>query len=187
MKQELSSFYSFYEEVKKVGKVPSSRVISSNIIPLNKELSEIFKIPPTTEILYIKRLRLVDNKPLIFEHTYLPISRFKDFDVNLLNSTPMYSIFKEKYDVFHRKQESEQKDNLEKRISIIEKLKNLYTHSEPNTNLFRAIREIKEEWSNAGQVAKSELLPQLQFPLDEPLQIQPMHLSNHLFFRLTSD
>ena len=66
------------------------------------------------------------------------------------------NIFKEKYDVFHRKQESEQKDNLEKRISIIEKLKNLYTHSEPNTNLFRAIREIKEEWSNAGQVAKSE-------------------------------
>ena len=51
--------------------------------------------------------------------------------------------------------ESEQKDNLEKRISIIEKIKNLYTHSEPNTNLFRAIREIKEEWSNAGQVAKS--------------------------------
>ena len=103
LKQELSSFYSFYEEVKKVGNVPSSRVISSNIIPLNKELSEIFKIPPTTEILYIKRLRLVDNKPLIFEHTYLPISRFKDFDVNLLNSTPMYSIFKEKYNVIFEK------------------------------------------------------------------------------------
>ena len=103
LKQELSSFYSFYEEVKKVGKVPSSRVISSNIIPLNKELAEIFKIPPTTEILYIKRLRLVDNKPLIFEHTYLPISRFKDFDVNLLNSTPMYSIFKEKYNVIFEK------------------------------------------------------------------------------------
>ncbi len=37
------------------------------------------------------------------------------------------------------------RDNVEKRISIIEKLKNLYTHSEPNTNLFRAIREIKEQ------------------------------------------
>ena len=47
------------------------------------------------------------------------------------------------------------KDNLEKRISIIRKIKNLYTHSEPNTNLFHAIREIKE-WSNAGQVVKSE-------------------------------
>ena len=56
---------------------------------------------------------------------------------------------------------STENKNLSKRQSRKEnlnhrKIKNLYTHSEPNTNLFRAIREIKEEWSNAGQVAKSE-------------------------------
>lgn len=65
-------------------------------------------------------------------------------------------IFKEKYDIFHQKQEEEQKENLEKRNQIIEKLKNLYTNSEVGTNLFRAIREVKEEWSAAGQVPKSE-------------------------------
>lgn len=66
------------------------------------------------------------------------------------------NIFKEKYDLFHKKQEAEQKDNLEKRQQIIEKLKNLYSNSSANTNLFRAIREIKEEWSNSGQVPKTE-------------------------------
>ncbi len=103
LKQELSSFYSFYEEVKKVGKTPSSKVICSDIIPLNNELAKIFKIPSATEILHIKRLRLVDNKPLIYEETYLPMSRFLNFDVNLLNSTPMYTIFKDVYNVIFEK------------------------------------------------------------------------------------
>ncbi|WP_144283599.1 DUF349 domain-containing protein [Chryseobacterium echinoideorum] len=65
-------------------------------------------------------------------------------------------IFKEKYDNFHKNQEEEHKKNLEHRQGIIERLKNLYTNSEPGVNLFKSIREIKEEWTNAGQVAKSE-------------------------------
>ena len=68
----------------------------------------------------------------------------------------LVSIFKEKLDDFNKNQEKEHQENLEKRNQIIEKLKNLYINTEPNTNLFRAIREIKEEWANAGAVAKSE-------------------------------
>ncbi len=65
-------------------------------------------------------------------------------------------IFKEKQDHYLKSQEEEQKKNLETRQNTIEKLKNLYTNPEPGVNLFKSIREIKEEWSNAGQVAKSE-------------------------------
>ncbi|MGE8433075.1 DUF349 domain-containing protein [Chryseobacterium joostei] len=68
----------------------------------------------------------------------------------------LVNIFREKHDNFQKGQEEEQKKNLEHRQSIIERLKNLYTNSEPGTNLFKSIREIKEEWSKAGQVAKSE-------------------------------
>ncbi len=68
----------------------------------------------------------------------------------------LVNIFKEKNDTYQRGQEEEQKKNLEHRQTIIERLKNLYTNSEPGTNLFKSIREIKEDWSNAGQVAKSE-------------------------------
>lgn len=87
-----------------------------------------------------------DNKETNAEYEHPLLSK-----VSALNN-----IFREKYDIFHKKQESEQKENLEKRSQIIEKLKNLYTNSTANTNLFRAIREIKEEWSDAGQVPKSE-------------------------------
>lgn len=66
------------------------------------------------------------------------------------------SIFKGKYDEFHKAQEAEQEKNLEERKSIIERLKNLYMNSSPDVNLFKEIRAIKESWSNAGKVAKSE-------------------------------
>jgi hypothetical protein len=65
-------------------------------------------------------------------------------------------IFREKQDSYQKGQEEEQKKNLDHRQHIIERLKSLYTNSEPGTNLFKSIREIKEDWSKAGQVAKSE-------------------------------
>ncbi|MGK6343583.1 DUF349 domain-containing protein [Chryseobacterium sp. DT-3] len=68
----------------------------------------------------------------------------------------LVNIFREKHDSYQKSQDEEQKKNLDHRQSIIERLKNLYTNSEPGTNLFKSIREIKEEWSKAGQVAKSE-------------------------------
>ena len=68
----------------------------------------------------------------------------------------LYHIFKEKHDDFQKNIDAEQLKNLSHRQEIIERLKNLYTNSEPGVNLFKSIREVKEDWSNAGQVAKSE-------------------------------
>lgn len=68
----------------------------------------------------------------------------------------LVNIFKEKQDSYHKEVEKEHAENLTHRRSIIEKLKNLYTNTEPGTNLFKAIREIKDEWQKSGQVAKSE-------------------------------
>lgn len=68
----------------------------------------------------------------------------------------LLSIYKEKHDEYHKAQELEHSKNLEERQSIIERLKNLYTNSEAGTNFFREIREIKEAWTHAGQVAKAE-------------------------------
>lgn len=64
--------------------------------------------------------------------------------------------FKEKQDEFHKKQDKEHAENLVKRQDIIERLKGLYINPEPGIDLFKAIRKIKEEWANAGFVAKSE-------------------------------
>jgi hypothetical protein len=65
-------------------------------------------------------------------------------------------VFREKNDDYTKKQEANHSKNLEDRQNIIENLKTLYTNTEAGTNLFKAIREIKDAWKNAGQVAKSE-------------------------------
>lgn len=64
--------------------------------------------------------------------------------------------FREKNNAFTQKQDEQHAANLVERQDIIEKLKALYTNTEAGTNLFKAIREIKDAWKNAGQVAKSE-------------------------------
>lgn len=66
------------------------------------------------------------------------------------------TIFKEKQDQHHRNLEEEHKKNLEERHQIVERLKKLNAGTEPGTNLFKEIREIKQAWSNAGQIAKAD-------------------------------
>ena len=66
------------------------------------------------------------------------------------------NIFKKKYNEFRKELEEELEKNKQTRLEIIEKLKNLYLNSDLETNLFKEIRKIKEEWANAGQVAKNE-------------------------------
>ena len=68
----------------------------------------------------------------------------------------LVNLFREKHDEFVKKQESEHAENLSIRQTIVEKLKSLYTNTEAGTNLFKAIREIKEEWKNAGQISKAD-------------------------------
>ena len=86
------------------------------------------------------------NEPEKFSYQHPEQSRY----------SALVNIFKEKLDIFNHNLEKEQQENLNKRIQIIENLKNLYLNTEPNVNFFHAIRKIKEEWANAGHVAKSE-------------------------------
>lgn len=74
--------------------------------------------------------------------------------VSKLNA--LLHIYKEKQEIYHKNLEVQQAKNLAQRQAIIDRLKNLYTKSEAGTNLFKSIREIKEDWGNAGQVAKNE-------------------------------
>jgi hypothetical protein len=85
-----------------------------------------------------------------------PIELFSHQHPSQSKLSGLLHIYREKNDEYHKKQEESHNKNLEHRQSIIDNLKNLYTNTEAGTNLFKAIREIKEEWKNAGQVAKSE-------------------------------
>ena len=85
-----------------------------------------------------------------------PVELFTNQHPSQAKLSGILHVYREKNDEYHKKQEENHHKNLEHRQSIIDSLKNLYTNTEAGTNLFKAIREIKEDWKNAGQVAKSE-------------------------------
>ncbi|MPQ43740.1 GntR family transcriptional regulator [Clostridium tarantellae] len=98
-KQQLLKFYSFTEEMKKLNKVPSSKILSFNLIDADEIIASKLKLNENLKVYKITRLRLAENEPMMVEITYLPETRFKNLSVSLLKKEPMYDIFREKYNV----------------------------------------------------------------------------------------
>jgi GntR family transcriptional regulator len=103
--QDLLKFYSFTEEMKKINKVPSSRVIDFQLTEANEKISKNLKVGYGTDVYKFTRLRLADNNPMMLETTYLPAKRFEGLNKELLNSQAMYDIFRDKYNVTFKKAE----------------------------------------------------------------------------------
>lgn len=95
--QDLVSFYSFTEEMKKIGKKPSSEIVGFEIIQAGEKLSNTFKVSEEDLMYKIIRIRKADNIPMMYEITYLPFSRFENLTKKELEESPMYDIFRDKY------------------------------------------------------------------------------------------
>ncbi|MGL5244982.1 MAG: GntR family transcriptional regulator [Sarcina sp.] len=98
-KQQLLKFYSFTEEMKKLNKMPSSKILSFDIVRANELISSKLNIDENSQVYKITRLRLADDEAMMIESTYLPEKRFKDLSEALLKEAPMYDVFRERYNV----------------------------------------------------------------------------------------
>ncbi len=98
-KQDLLKFYSFTEEMKKIGKKPSSKVIDFKIINCNNKLANKMNIDTGAELYEFTRLRLADQEPMMLETTYLPYHRFKGITQEGLQNNAMYDIFIKRFNV----------------------------------------------------------------------------------------
>lgn len=98
-KQQLLKFYSFTEEMKKINKNPSSKILSFKMIRANDEIRKKLNDSHDTNVYKITRLRLADEDPIMIETTYLPLDRFNNLTEDILRKSPMYDIFREVYSV----------------------------------------------------------------------------------------
>lgn len=106
-KQDLLKFYSFTEEMKKIGKRPSSKVLQFEIVDIDGKISEKMNLPVGKKVYKFTRLRLADEKPIMVETSYIPYSRFQGISRNDLEEQAMYDIFTQRYDaVFSKAEES---------------------------------------------------------------------------------
>lgn len=97
--QHLVKLYSFTEEMKRIGKNPTTNVLSFKEIVADDRLASIMNLAPLAEVYQIVRLRLADEEPLMYETSYLPKKVFPDLTKSHLGQKPMYDIFYETYQV----------------------------------------------------------------------------------------
>lgn len=96
-KQNLVNLYNFTDEMKKLGKTPQTTVLSFRTIKVDKRYAEKLHIKPGEEAYEVKRLRLADDEPFIYETSYLPKYKFPGLSKKDLEESPMYKVFNEKY------------------------------------------------------------------------------------------
>ncbi len=96
-KQDLLEFYSFTEEMKKLGKTPSSRVLDFKVAKCDEKLARKMKLNVKDNIYVFTRLRLADGEPMMVETSYVPYNRFPDLTRDELEKHAMYDIFTDKY------------------------------------------------------------------------------------------
>jgi|AntRauTorckE6833_2_1112554.scaffolds.fasta_scaffold00171_25 GntR family transcriptional regulator len=84
--------------LKKAGS--SIKTIQNNkkIIKADKKYANLLNIKVNSKILYIKRIRYIDDCPVILEHTYLPLIRFPKLDEYDFSKS-LYKILEKKHKV----------------------------------------------------------------------------------------
>lgn len=95
--QNLMGFYSFTEEMKKLDKKPSTKVLKFEIMTANNEIARKMKLGKEDLIYKFTRQRLADDEPMLIETTYVPYDIFPGITRELLNKMALYDIFNDKF------------------------------------------------------------------------------------------
>lgn len=95
--QELVKFYSFTEQMKQLGKVPISKVLSFEIVKADRRISQKLKIAEGSMVYEFSRLRLADQIPMMLETSYVPYDLFPGITKDDLEKTALYEIFRGRF------------------------------------------------------------------------------------------
>lgn len=98
-KQDLINFYSFTDEMKKLGRVPKSELIGFEITEADEKISRKLMLNKKDLVYKISRIRIADEIPMMFEITYLPYDKFQGLKKDMLMKKSIYSIFKEEFNL----------------------------------------------------------------------------------------
>jgi hypothetical protein len=72
----IGGFYSFSREIERHGLTPGTRVLELRTEAATADIAQALAIPPGTELVALRRLRLAGPDPLVVETSHLPAARF---------------------------------------------------------------------------------------------------------------
>src|SRR5690625_4147611 len=87
--QPLVKLYSFTEEMKALGKIPSTQVLGFKKLSLDERMAEVMGLSVGNDVFEVVRLRLADGEALMYETSYLPCEFFPGLTENAFRARPM--------------------------------------------------------------------------------------------------
>ena len=98
-KQNLLDFYSFTEEMKKIGKIPKSKVLNFQVVNCDEKIGERLGLNSGERLYKFTRLRIADNEPMMVETSYIPFELFPKITKEQLEEEALYDIFNNHYKI----------------------------------------------------------------------------------------
>lgn len=72
IEQRLSRFYSFSEEIRKMGYVPSSKILDFTVMQADKNIAANLQIESGVDVYSLRRIRLANEEPFAIENSFIP-------------------------------------------------------------------------------------------------------------------
>ncbi len=97
--QELTELSGFVEDMHALGRKPTARVISKEVVTADANVAGHLALTRGERVVRIRRVRLADGVPMSFDETYLPLRLGKKIITNNLKIEPIFSLLERKYGV----------------------------------------------------------------------------------------
>lgn len=95
--QQLRAVSGFSQDVRTRGGVPTSRVLTSEIIPATADVAANLRLGVATPVVYLARLRLSDGVPLAIESAFLPEALFPNILQHDFSTESLYDVLEQEY------------------------------------------------------------------------------------------
>lgn len=91
--------YGFSQEMAQRGKQVSSRMLEATLIPADPLLARVLRIQLGAEVVFLNRLRLVDDKPAAIERAYLPHAFCQEILEHDFSQESLYDVLASQYNM----------------------------------------------------------------------------------------
>ena len=77
----------FNEEMREMGRAPSTEILNFEVVPAEKSIAEKLKITEEEPVYIVSRLRRADDKPIVLETSYMSVAKYPDLTYEVMKNS----------------------------------------------------------------------------------------------------